>query len=415
MDDARGGRPIPGSMVGMDGPGAPDAFDAMVRRGALVVRADGPTLAEILRVRVPLTDGEAATIAIPLAQALDELHCAGLGYGPPCSADVTFADGGRPVLVVPQAASARGDDDVPGLLRLVLGAMTPPWRPGPGEPDADDEPDLRPVLEALLAGGCTDGGQVVVACFDTVQPEPIRLPDAGALARAHVLGRPDDDPRSGRAEPLPRPTRPARLPRRGAGGRRPGGVAEVPGSRGAVRRAQRRKTRRQARAGATLAVAVLLAVAALVTRPGAVHAQDEPAPGAVTVDPVLDRGAPAVAAAALTRHRAEVLVAGDAALLAGVDVDGSPARLADETLLTALGTDRIDGLSADVQAADEVAGSGLDEARVEVTSAMSPYRRVGGSGVVTVPGTSPRTVLLELRWTDDGWRVWQVSEPSTRP
>ncbi len=401
-------------MVGMDGPGAPDAFDAMVRRGALVVRAGGPTLAEILRVRVPLTDGEAATIAIPLAQALDEMHAAGLGYGPPCSADVTFADGGRPVLVVPQAVSARGDDDVPGLLRLVLDAMTPPWRPGPGEPDADDGPDLRPVLEALLAGGCTDGDQVVAACFDAVQPEPIRLPDAGALARAHLLGRPDDHPRSGGA--LPRPTRSTLLPRRGAGGRRPGGVAEeVPGSRGAARRAQRRRARRQVRAGATLAVAVLLAVAALVARPGAVHAQDEPAPGAVTVDPVLDRDAPAMAAAALTRHRAAVLVAGDAALLAGVDVDGSPARLADEALLAALGTDRIDGLGADVQAADEVAGSGPDEARVEVTSAMSPYRRVGGAGVVTVPGTSPRTVLLELRWTDDGWRVWQVSEPSTRP
>ena len=54
--------------------GAPDAFAVMVRCGALVVRADGPTLAEVLRVRVPLTDGEAATVAIPLAQALDDLR-----------------------------------------------------------------------------------------------------------------------------------------------------------------------------------------------------------------------------------------------------------------------------------------------------------------------------------------------------
>lgn len=407
-------------MVGMDGPGVPDAFDAfdaMVRCGALVVQADGPTLAEVLRVRVPLSDAEAATIAIPLAQTLDELHAAGLAYGPPGAADVAFAEGGRPVLVVPQAASAGPDDDIPGLLHLVLDAMTPPWRPELGEPDGDEGPDLRPVLEDLLAGGCTDGDQVVAACFDVVQPEPIRLPDAGALARAHVLGPPADGTRSGRSRALPRPAgparfaRPARLPRRRAGGL----AGAEPGSRGAVRRAQRRRARRQVRAGATLAVAVLLAVAALVARPGAVHAQDEPSPGAVTVDPVLDRDAPAAAAAALTRHRAVVLVAGDVALLDSVDLVGSPARLADEALLAALGADRIDGLSADVQAADEVAGSGPEEARVEVTSAMSPYRRVGGSRVVTVPGTPPRTVLLHLRWTDDGWRVWQVSEPPTRP
>ena len=43
-----------------------------------------------------------------------------------------------------------------------------------------------------------------------------------------------------------------------------------------------------------------------------------------------------------------------------------------------------------------------DEARVAVTSAMSPYRRVGPAGTVAMSGTAPRTVVLRLRWTPGG-------------
>ena len=75
-----------------------------------------------------------------------------------------------------------------------------------------------------------------------------------------------------------------------------------------------------------------------------------------------------------------------------------------------------DGLAADVQDASLLAGSSdgrAAEATVEVIVAMTPYSLVGPDGVATlVPGTAPRATTLTLRWTDDGWRVWSVSDPT---
>ena len=138
-------------------------------------------------------------------------------------------------------------------------------------------------------------------------------------------------------------------------------------------------------------------------------------PTGVDVDPVLDRAAPVAAAAALTRERAVIVDAGDAAGLGAVDAAGGPALDADEDLLASLGDDRLEGLSVDVQAATLVDGSSDDEAAVAVTSAMSPYSRVGESGTRAIAGTTPRTVVLRLRWTDAGWRVWSVEEPPATP
>jgi hypothetical protein len=41
---------------------------------------------------------------------------------------------------------------------------------------------------------------------------------------------------------------------------------------------------------------------------------------------------------------------------------------------------------------------------------MSAHRRLpaDGGAAVDVPATGTRTVVLVLRWTDDGWRVWDV-------
>ena len=107
-----------------------------------------------------------------------------------------------------------------------------------------------------------------------------------------------------------------------------------------------------------------------------------------------------------------MLGGGEGPGLDAVDVPGSPARAADEALLAALGEGRLEGLSVDVQAVGSVSVEGSEDVRVAVTSAMSPYRRVGASGTTAVPGTAPRTVVLHLRWTDDGWRVHEVSDPS---
>lgn len=384
----------------MNAPGG-DVVAALVRQGVLVADRLGPSLGDLRRARVPLTDGEAATVAVPLAQALDALHDEGLAYGPPSAADVTFEPDGRPALVVPAVWAASAADDVPGLLRMVLAAMSHVRV----DDEADDEHDLRPVLEGLLARGCRSGAEVAQACFDSVEPEAVRMPDAGALARAAVLGGGPDAGALARAATASLPRAP-RLPSSRGG--------DAPGGRRAMRLRARRRARLRIGGAALVALAVMGAVA---LRPAAGRAEAEPvpSPAGVDVDPVLDRAAPVAAAAALTRERAVIVDAGDAAGLGAVDAAGGPALDADEDLLASLGDDRLEGLSVDVQAATLVDGSSDDEAAVAVTSAMSPYSRVGESGTRAIAGTTPRTVVLRLRWTDAGWRVWSVEEPPATP
>ena len=137
--------------------------------------------------------------------------------------------------------------------------------------------------------------------------------------------------------------------------------------------------------------------------------------------------------AELTRARARHVAAGDAARLAEVEVVDGPAHRADLRLVEALAGARLDGLGVDVVEVTVVDGPGQPggppsprapdglpapgspapgaEAAVRVTSAMSAYTRVDAVGASTaVPASAPRTVVLALRWTADGWRVWDVTE-----
>lgn len=372
---------------------------------------DGLTLADVLRARAPLGDGEAATVAVPLATELDEWHVRGTAYGPLTLDDVVVEPDGRPHLAPRHGQPGGTEHDLAHLLRMVTAAMAQPA-------GADDEPGLRTVLADLLAAGCSSGREVVDACFAVVDPEPLRLPDAGALARAQLLAgdaasrlaalsRPRatrPDPRADSGVP---PRRLESASARSRADRRDG--CAVASGRAAVRRQARRRARVVRLALVVVALVAVAVTGVLLRRPASGPAVDPAA--AVAIDPVLDRDAPAAAAAALTRRRAAALVAGTG--LDTVDHGDGPARASDEAVLAGLGTDRLEGLGVDVQAAEEVAGTGDGgDAWAAVTSAMSPYRRVGRSGTVDVPGTTPRTVVLHLRWTDDGWRVWSVEQPS---
>jgi hypothetical protein len=61
-------------------------------------RLPGGTLAELLERRGALDAGEAVTILAPLATTLDRLHAAGVAYGGPSVADVSFREDGAPTL-----------------------------------------------------------------------------------------------------------------------------------------------------------------------------------------------------------------------------------------------------------------------------------------------------------------------------
>jgi hypothetical protein len=120
------------------------------------------------------------------------------------------------------------------------------------------------------------------------------------------------------------------------------------------------------------------------------------------------------AAVELSHTRARIIGTGDVSLLGTVDVADGPAAVADAQLLAGLDGARVDGLSVDVQDARLVEddGSRGGTTDVAVTSAMSAHSRVpaGGGAAVPVAGSAARTVVLGLRWTDDGWRVWDVVE-----
>jgi len=113
---------------------------------------------------------------------------------------------------------------------------------------------------------------------------------------------------------------------------------------------------------------------------------------------------PVAAAVELTHLRAAAVGEANPSRLDDVEVADGPAHAADAALVSSVDPGRTAGLAADVRHAwlvddDGTRGSTTD---VAVTTAMST-----ASGVA-----APRTVVLGLRWTDDGWRVWDVTQPT---
>ena len=366
------------------------------RAGVLVDHVQGVSLAAIRRARAPLTDGECATVLIPLAAALSALGDAGLAHGAVDAEHVVVQPDGRPVLVGPRPGvlgTAATEDDLPRLLSTVVGVM--PEEDGALLAGPGAVPRLRPVLAALLrSGGSADA--VVDACYETVTPEALRLPEAAAMAGAALL------PAVGRPFPV-------------ATGRTPRGLARP---RAAAARGRRRTERRATRARrwtAVLVASVVLGGAVF----GALHAwprQHAAPPAPARGRAVLDRADPAGAAAELTRLRAEVLEGGTPDGLTAVAVPGGPSATADATLIAGLAGQRMDGLTAVVQGVELVGAPTAELADVSVTSAMSAHVTVDGGGArSTLAATAPRTVVLHLRWTVDGWRVWSVTDPAAAP
>ncbi|MBD7918237.1 hypothetical protein H9657_08100 [Cellulomonas sp. Sa3CUA2] len=370
----------------------------------------GPTLAAVRAARPPLADGEVVTVAVPVAQALAALHTTGLAHGAVGADRVVVRPGGVPVLVDLRGAlrgvgTATGD--VHRLVAALLGLMPP--LDAHLAAGLEDAVRLRDALEALLRGRATPE-DVVEAVFAVASPEAVQVPEADELAGAQVAletGR-SGVPRSTVPAPsAPRRTR--REPRR----RRwwPAAVAAAVLVLGG---------------GAALAVRLLPDLPADAATPSVVaspSASASPSPGTDpgAVDDVAapadgealaDEQDPAAAAGALTRLRAAALAAADAAGVAAVEVAGSPALAADEALIGSLAGARSDGLTVDVTSAAATGTTPDGDVTVEVTSTMSAHARVAPTGERTdVPATPARTVELVLRWTPDGWRVWDVREP----
>lgn len=370
----------------------------------------GPTLAAVRAARPPLNDGEVVTAAVPVAQALTALHATGLAHGAVGADRVVLRPGGVPVLVDLRGAlrgvgTATGD--VHRLIATLLGLMPP--LDAHLAAGLEDAARLRDSLEALLRGRATPD-ELVAAVFGAAEAEPVQVPDADELAGAQVAlatGR-SGVPRAADPAP-PAPRRARREPRRRRWWPVAAGAVAVllVGVAGA---ALRGSPVDRAVAGATPATtpAVPPAPASDAVAAPASDAAEQVDEARLLTDPQ----DPAGAAAALTRLRTAALADADADAVAALQVAGSPAGTADAALVAQLAGARSEGLTADVTAAVATGSTPDGDATVEVTSALSAHVRVTPAGErADVPATAARTVVLVLRWTADGWRVWDVREP----
>ncbi|AEI11914.1 serine/threonine-protein kinase [Cellulomonas gilvus] len=377
--------------------------------GVFVEHVPGLPLTRLQAARGPLGPGEAVTVAVPVAQALGALHAAGLVHGEVDAAAVVLDAEGRPVLTgVAAILRGRGTApaDVRALIALVVHALA-------DEPTGatDVVGGLREALTDLLTlpdtgRAALTADRVVDRCFRSTAPRPVVLPGPAELAAAER-----------------------------------GPVGALRSSRAGRRSAGARGTARPwvlAGAGAVCAV-VLVAVAVLAlgadepgraaateptarahggpasTAPSGAVPTEAPTPQpARTAGPAADAPRalpddPAQAAAELTRRRVHVLQQGDAATLGDVEVPAGPAHVADTRVLAELAGARLDGLTVRVHEA-LVLSHDDERARVRVTSTTSAYTRVQPDGRALPGGPRAReSVVLELRRTPQGWRVWAVS------
>ncbi|MCG2798598.1 MAG: hypothetical protein L6367_08660 [Cellulomonas sp.] len=412
---------------------APGAIDEM----------PGTRLDELASQIGPFSEEEVATVVVPVAQALGALHGAGLVHGAVDERCVVVRPDGMPVLLDPSSApgdAERRRADLYALIGCAVGLL----------PDATVYaaaglgPDcLRAELLALLDRPELDAGELVDACFRQVEPAPLRRPRPSSGA-----GTGPDTPGASGSGDGPQTGRPAAdggqgdlagmaaglLRSAAAGGQRPGsarGGHHRAGHHraGPARRSQARgrrdpRMRRGPAAHPRLLVGAAVLLVLGLTLVGVRHllvdapaqARSQASAGGVPGDAA---GAgtqpdPAAAAADLSRRRAELLADPVTADLGSVEVVDGPAYLADSAVLASMDGVRNTGLETQVQSASTVSIGADGTARVRVTAAQSGYLRTAADGATSsVPGSDPRTVELELRWTDDGWRVWSVSEPVT--
>jgi len=407
----------------------------------LTDHVDGLRLDELVAAREPLRAAEAVTILVPVAQGLAALHRAGRVHGGLDARAVVVSPSGRAVVRPPLVpAAGTPADDVRDLARLALDLVPPPASSHPSQAGPADPGEARELaaLHAELVVALRDdpgsrpaAGTFAARCFDAVEPVPVTMPDAARLVASALGGRrrPAPAPGSTPAAVVSRAARRAvarpagrRAPRsRRAGPPRGTGRGLRPGARAVV-----------ASTGILAACAMLVATLLALGGPRDDGAETE---GGATPDVVAtaddrattDRSDPLAAARALTQRRLTLLTQGSGDL-SSVVVAGSPAETADAALLAELdGVDVLDAraevfearLAARDGSDDGSAGDPTDDLApdaeaapadvlVEVDYAVSAHRQRTDGGELQVPATPRTTVLLVLRWTDDGWRVAEV-------
>ncbi|MHB1491089.1 MAG: protein kinase domain-containing protein, partial [Cellulomonas sp.] len=178
-----------------DGPGGPLV---------LVDEVAGPTLAALVNARGTVQPGEVVTVVVAMARALAALHRAGLVHGDVAPSNVVIDPAGKPVLIdLWGTIGADGDLGTPGFASAAVLAGRPPcpaddvhalgrlglWALG------DEASGAGRAVAALLRDACDSAvpsrptpAELEERCHAASPPEPLRMPDAAALARAEIVG-----------------------------------------------------------------------------------------------------------------------------------------------------------------------------------------------------------------------------------
>jgi hypothetical protein len=359
--------PLEGLLAGA-GPHLVEVVDVgSAANGDLLVLLSPPAarLSELLAAPGGLTAGEAVTVLVPLAGALERMHAGGVAHGGVGISAVVLDADGSPAWWVPE---------VPALRRRI-GAVAF------GEQVAADVTDFQGLCSTLLApvGVPVPHAErldaLAAAIYAVAPAEPVRLVRPSEA-------RPSGPPaRLLPAVAVPVPSAPPRGPR---GTRLPGAALEA--ARGV-----------RARVWVALGAAAVLLVGALVLLPSgddgrrasAMPAPSTTPPSSAATAPrraevaarSLDGGA---AVTALLAERERCLTSGSESCLRTVDAVGSPV----------LGAD-LAAVRAGVEAVR------IDPARV----------RVPASGGGTALGTAGGATVLAVR-SQIGWRLRDVvAEP----
>lgn len=180
--------------------------------------APGGSLARLVAGRGPLSPGEVVTVAVPLAQALADVHTRGLVHGDVTPANVLFAADGRPLLsdlgvsrLLGEGATAEEGTvgfldpavlaggpggpaaDVHGLAATCVAALTgtaPYDHEGVRVPPPAGSHPILDLLHRVLAADPADrpgAAELACAVWEAAPAEPVRLlPAVPAAASGRV-------------------------------------------------------------------------------------------------------------------------------------------------------------------------------------------------------------------------------------
>ncbi|QOR69171.1 hypothetical protein IM660_10570 [Ruania alkalisoli] len=371
---------------------------------------DGPTVGTLRTARDGLTAPECLSLAARLLRTLASLHAAGIVHGDIAPSNVLLAParGSQNESVRPELDGDRSLS-VAGVRPVLVDVSALPERecgtPGFQAPEVSG--GARPGAPADVYGvaavavhAASDGerSRVLDALTDLLADDAARRPVAQDAA---------DQLRS-----YDTPIRPAEPRILAAATLRNHAARTATALAPTHRRRVARHRRRRWRPGLTIAAAIVLLTAVVMSE---LHTGPGPLPRTGLRTAIFREQDLVARVAELTALRDEALQARDHDLLAALTVPGSDAAAADAALLAALheADVEIEGLTSTASGI-EILDVGPDEARAQMMLSQTAYERHGPDGTLSfIEPVEGRCTAIEMGLVEHAWRVSTVQPCAT--